>query len=606
MMKLSSYWGGTEVDKSDQLRVRSFESHSVQIEIVDFQKWKEKNTDSEIKIGSFLKVEDGNDRSIVTLVKSFKMVEDSEDEITIQNQYNGNFIINTQPIGQLEYTSGKPEFIKGIKNISIPPNGVNIANEEDLKCIFSNTDNKFVFSNHLINNNIEIAVNGDKFFSKHIAVVGSTGSGKSCTVAKVIQEAINSDIDKVNNTHIIIFDIHGEYSRAFPDQGYLSIEKKNFHLPYWLMNSEELENLFIESNESNSHNQISVFKEAVIKNKIRYNPNIKVTYDSPVYFSLEEVFNYICNKNEETHYIKDGKELFAIKNTEVEVSCTDFLWEKLSFEASSGNSKNDILGSKVSSKNNGYHGEFPRFISRLENKMNDERLHFLITEEKEKGKKYSTQDLQEIIEKILGYKEKNNVTIIDLSSLPFEVISIVVSIISRLIFEFCYHYTKFFEKNDNPFMLVYEEAHKYIPKINEARYRNTRIAVERVAKEGRKYGLSSMIVSQRPSELSSTVFSQCNNFIVMRLNNPEDQSYVKRLLPEAVISYGDALSSLEKREALLVGDAVATPCIVNINEACPTPQSDDIKFYTEWRSDWKDIAFSNIVKNINKESHNSN
>ncbi|TYS75729.1 DUF87 domain-containing protein [Rossellomorea aquimaris] len=594
------------MDKSDQLRVRSFESHSVQIEIVDFQKWKEKNTDSEIKIGSFLKVEDGNDRSIVTLVKSFKMVEDSEDEITIQNQYNGNFIINTQPIGQLEYTSGKPEFIKGIKNISIPPNGVNIANEEDLKCIFSNTDNKFVFSNHLINNNIEIAVNGDKFFSKHIAVVGSTGSGKSCTVAKVIQEAINSDIDKVNNTHIIIFDIHGEYSRAFPDQGYLSIEKKNFHLPYWLMNSEELENLFIENNESNSHNQISVFKEAVIKNKIRYNPNIKVTYDSPVYFSLEEVFNYICNKNEETHYIKDGKELFAIKNTEVEVSCTDFLWGKLSFEASSGNSKNDILGSKVSSKNNGYHGEFPRFISRLENKMNDERLHFLITEEKEKGKKYSTQDLQEIIEKILGYKEKNNVTIIDLSSLPFEVISIVVSIISRLIFEFCYHYTKFFEKNDNPFMLVYEEAHKYIPKINEARYRNTRIAVERVAKEGRKYGLSSMIVSQRPSELSSTVFSQCNNFIVMRLNNPEDQSYVKRLLPEAVISYGDALSSLEKREALLVGDAVATPCIVNIKEACPTPQSDDIKFYTEWRSDWKDIAFSNIVKNINKESHNSN
>lgn len=589
-------------DKSDQLRVRSFESHSVQIEIVDFKRWKEKNTDSEIKIGSFLKVEDGNERCIVTLVKSFKMVEGNGDEIITQNQFNGNFIINTQPIGQLEYLSGNPEFIKGIKNISIPPNGVSIANEDDLKSIFSCIDNKFVFSNHLINNNIDIAVNGDKFFSKHIAVVGSTGSGKSCTVAKVIQEAVKSNKNNINNTHILIFDIHGEYSRAFPDQGYLSIEKNNFNLPYWLMNSEELEDLLIESSESNSHNQISVFKEAVIKNKIKYNQNIKVTYDSPVYFSLEEVYNYICNKNEETHYVKDGKELFAIKNAEVEVNCTELLWEKLNFEPSSGNGKNELLGKKVSSKNNGYHGEFPRFISRLENKMKDERLNFLMSEEKEKGKKYSTQDLQEIIEKILGYKETYNITIIDLSSLPFEVISIVVSIVSRLIFEFCYHYTKVNEKNDIPFMLVYEEAHKYIPKFNDTKYKNTRIAVERVAKEGRKYGLSSMIVSQRPSELSPTVFSQCNNFIVMRLNNPEDQSYVKRLLPEAVISYGDALSSLEKREALLVGDAVATPCVVNIKDANPTPQSDDIKFYTEWKSDWRNIAFSNIVNNINKES----
>src|SRR5699024_6049347 len=184
-------------------------------------------------------------------------------------------------------------------------------------------------------------------------------------------------------------------------------------------------------------------------------------------------------------------------------------------------------------------------------------------------------------------------------SLPFEVVSIVVSIISRIAFEFCYHITKSSEKNETPYLLVFEEAHKYVPKNNEAKYKNTRLAVERIAKEGRKYGISSMIVSQRPSELSATVFSQCNNFVVMRLNNPDDQSYVKRLLPEAVVGYGDSLSSLEKREALLVGDAVSTPCIGVIQEASPTPKSDDIEFYTKWQENWKKISFIDIIKQIN-------
>lgn len=143
-------------------------------------------------------------------------------------------------------------------------------------------------------------------------------------------------------------------------------------------------------------------------------------------------------------------------------------------------------------------------------------------------------------------------------------------------------------------MVVYEEAYKYVPTNNESRYKNTRIAVERIAKEGRKFGLSDMVVSQRPSELSSTVFSQCNNFVIMRLTNPEDQSYVKRLLPEAVISYGDELSSLEQREALLIGDSLSTPCVSVIGKANPTPKSDDVRFYSEWMKEWENIDFSSL------------
>ncbi len=590
-------------DKSNQLRVISFEPHLVQIEIVDFKKWKEENSDQDIKIGSFLKIEDGNEKNILVLVKSFKMKPKhlEEDEASEIDDYLGTFVINTQPVGQLEKRGDKYEFIKGIKNISIPPNGVSVASDEEIKNIFSiNEGSKLIFSEHLVNPDIKIEMDGDKFFSKHIAVVGSTGSGKSCTVAKIIQEAKKLEQNQtLNNSHIIIFDIHGEYERAFPDANNLSVEKDTLKLPYWLMNSEELEDMFIESNENNSHNQVSQFKNAVITNKIKHNPNTKVTYDSPVYFSIQEVQNYITNKNNEVIGKLENENKPKLSNGTLVEDTNRYFDEVFSFTTPS-------TANATKASNGTFNGEFNRFMSRLETKMNDERLNFLLHTKKEDGTEYKTTDFKSLVEKLLGYVSINkNITIIDLSSLPFEVVSIVVSIISRIVFDFAYFSTRIAgndKTNETPFMLVYEEAHKYIPKNGEVRYKNTRLAVERIAKEGRKYGVSSMIVSQRPSEISSTVFSQCNNFVVMRLNNPEDQAYIKRLLPEAVVSYGDALSSLEKREALIVGDAIATPTIVKILDAEPTPKSDDIKFYTEWKEDWKNIAFDSIIKSINKEA----
>jgi len=217
----------TEEDKSNQLRVISFEPHLVQIEIIDFGKWKGENSGSNIKIGSFLKIEDGNDKNILVLVKSFKMKpkHDDEDTASEQNDFIGSFIINTQPIGQLEDDGDGVKFIKGIKNISIPPSGVSLATDEEIKNIFSvEESSRLIFAEHLINPDIKIEIDGDKFFSKHIAVVGSTGSGKSCTVAKIIQEAKKVESASINNSHIIIFDINGEYKKAFHESNYLSIE----------------------------------------------------------------------------------------------------------------------------------------------------------------------------------------------------------------------------------------------------------------------------------------------------------------------------------------------------------------------------------------------
>jgi len=200
-------------------------------------------------------------------------------------------------------------------------------------------------------------------------------------------------------------------------------------------------------------------------------------------------------------------------------------------------------------------GDFDRFVRRLEIKINDERLSFLLSPQKADNSEYSTADFEEIIKNFVGYKAKSeaNITIIDLAGMPFEETSIVVSLISRLLFDFSFYFRTVKETEDEaPLLVVYEEAHKYVPNTKLAKYTSARAAIERIAKEGRKYGISLMIVSQRPSEISDTIFSQCNNFVVMRLTNPSDQSYVTRLLPDTISNVTDNLPALAEREAILI------------------------------------------------------
>lgn len=190
------------------------------------------------------------------------------------------------------------------------------------------------------------------------------------------------------------------------------------------------------------------------------------------------------------------------------------------------------------------------------------------------------------MKKLLGYNndKKSNVTIIDLSGVPFEVLSITVSLISRIIFEYGYFYKRtrcakdINEKinNDIPILLVFEEAHKYVPNSELSKFRASKNSMERIAKEGRKYGVTLLLASQRPSEISETIFSQCNNFIAMRLTNPNDQNYVKKLLPDTLGNIIDELPTLRAGEALLLGESVVLPSIVQIEKCDLAPSSNDI------------------------------
>lgn len=213
--------------------------------------------------------------------------------------------------------------------------------------------------------------------------------------------------------------------------------------------------------------------------------------------------------------------------------------------------------------------------------------------QKEDESKYTSNDFDEILKQFLGYLNKANISIIDLSGVPFEVLSITVSLISRIIFDFCFHFSKLKhennEVNDVPFMIVCEEAHNYVPKNGNADYTSSRKSIERIAKEGRKYGISLMVVSQRPSEVSDTIFAQCNNFIALRLTNTTDQLYIKNLLPNNTNAIADVLPTLQPGQCLIVGDASPIPAIVQLDKPNPEPQSKNVNVYDTWCDKWKAI-----------------
>ena len=207
--------------------------------------------------------------------------------------------------------------------------------------------------------------------------------------------------------------------------------------------------------------------------------------------------------------------------------------------------------------------------------------------------------MQTFLKQFIGYLDKANVTIVDLSGVPFEVLSITVSLISRLIFDFCFHYSKLRhgqdKLNDIPVMLVREEAHNYVSRDDHSAYRASRKSIERIAKEGRKYGLSLMVVSQRPSEVSETIFAQCNNFISLRLTNDADQAYVRRLFPDNANAITEILPNLAPGECVVVGDAVLLPAVIKMPLPAPEPHSQSVRVRDEWKEQWRDVVFSHVI-----------
>ncbi|MDZ4812762.1 MAG: anti-phage-associated helicase HerA [Pseudomonadota bacterium] len=558
--------------------------------------------DKSLKVGSYLRITDSEDCALIAIIENFC--------IEVTDKSERRHIIQALPLGII--ADGK--FIRGGDTLTIPPTGVTPATDDDIKKIFEDSiepAKKFTFSALASNDKITVPVDGDRFFNKHLAIVGSTGAGKSHTIAKIIQTAVSAKNGQyaLNNSHVVIFDIHSEYRTAFPDANFLNAS--TLTLPYWLLNSEELEEVLLDTGERDNYNQSAVFRQLVTENKKRHNTGAKnVFYDSPLKFNIYEVLNALYNiknetvnsKNETRYMVADGSYallpegktdgshgllLSADKRLDL------YFAERLEFHPTKAQS---ITAGNYADKS------LDKFFARFEAKVGQDRLQFLF------GPSADTATLQGILKSLIGYGFKqSNVTIIDLSGVPFEVLSITVSLISRILFEYGYHYkvmrTAAQEKinTDAPLLLVYEEAHKYVPNSDLARFRASKLSIERIAKEGRKYGVTLLLSSQRPSEISETIFSQCSNFLAMRLTNPSDQSYVARLLPDTLGNLCAKLPTLGAGEALLIGESVVMPSLVRVQRCDPPPSSTDIPYYQLWKEEWKQLDFEGIKKAWLKE-----
>ena len=542
-----------------------------------------------LAVGSYIRISDHEDCAIIAVIDNYAIEHKEGDE-------DRKYIIEANPIGFLDTSS---VFYRGATNIAIPPIKVEPAKKEEIRNIYAQIEKgkEFCFASLSQDSSIRVPVNGDSFFNKHIAIVGSTGSGKSHTVASILQNAIASNEGEykgLNNSHVVVFDLHGEYGAAFPDANVINVE--TLKLPYWAMNEEELEELLIERGGDNqAYNQASLLRKIITLNKAKKSGKLNVTFGTLVPFSITEVINCLSNLASETINYENHNEICIVDERKIIESDEEkydfYLTKEYKFDAKNGlKSKN--LGVKAGTYND---GTLSKFINRLKGKVSDERLSFLFNES------YCEETLEAILQKLLGYIKDDtaNVTLIDLSGIPFEVLSITVSLITRLIFEYGYYFKRFNmkEKAETPILLVYEEAHKYVPKSGQARYSSCRRSIERIAKEGRKYGVTLSIVSQRPSEISETIFSQCNNFVSMRLTNPEDQNYVKRLLPDSLGPLTESLPTLAQGEALLIGEAVVMPSLVKIDRCPPDkePSSQDMDYYQEWKKEWESVNFKKLT-----------
>ena len=551
-----------------------------------------------LQVGRYLQIAQGNNDYTVAVIRNVRGNTSTNEAGATEWQ----FVVSCQAVDNLTATN---VFERGTVLLPVPTEPAYIPDQATLDTLFAESaEYDFPFGQLSVNKGVTLKISGDRFFSKHIAVVGSTGSGKSCAVARILHDVVgiskkkNNNAGKQKNAHIVIFDVHDEYSAAFTLDKAESFTLNplgidTLHLPYWLMNSEELESIFIESNEQNSHNQVSQFKHAVILNKEKHNPGLDITYDSPVFFSLREVYNYIENLNREIIGRLDNENLPKLSDGKLVTERKSFYFEKIqSFVQPS-------TAAATKATNGPYTGEFNRFVSRLETKLSDRRLKFLLEPKKADGTLYQSADFEEIMRQFLGYLNEANVTIVDLSGIPFEVLSITVSLVSRLIFDFCFHYSKLRHEsdltNDVPVMIVCEEAHNYIPQSENAAYRSSRKSLERIAKEGRKYGISLMVVSQRPSEVSETIFAQCNNFVALRLTNDADQAYVRRLFPDNANGITDILPNLSPGDCIVVGDAVLLPAVVHMPLPEPEPHSRSVRVHLEWKEPWRDVTFKEVI-----------
>lgn len=398
-------------------------------------------------------------------------------------------------------------------------------------------------------------LDGNKLFQRHAVIVGSTGSGKSYTVAKLLEQ-----MEPLPSCNAVVFDIHGEYApltgehiRHYKIAGPADTETEStLYLPYWLLTYAEMLTLMLDRSDDNAPNQAMLFSQAVLGAKQAYLQEQgkrgaldSFTIDSPIPYRVSEVIRTLSEENERM-----------------------------------------IIGSTGREKQGPFFGKLTRLLQRLNSKLHDRRLNFMFSGAREL---LDYRYMETLCQKLMAPASRGGgIKIVDFSEVPSDILPLIVALVARLVFSV----QQWVKKEElQPVALLCDEAHLYIPaNAREGVERSSLHSFERIAKEGRKYGVGLVVITQRPSEVDHTVLSQSSNFIAMRLTNVDDQNVIKRLLPDSLGNFTELLPVLDIGEAILVGDASPLPSRIKVEAPRNKPDSATVRFWDEWsREDAPDV-----------------
>jgi DNA helicase HerA-like ATPase len=427
-------------------------------------------------------------------------------------------------------------FTRGISVYPVLGAPVLLSTADDVGLIYAKPDSWVLPIGSLYQDvNTPAYLMSQDFLSKHSAIVGTTGSGKSCALTLILRSLLTEH----TNGHVVMLDPHGEYAAAFNDIAEL-ITPDTMQIPYWLLSYEEIVEVLCSSDPLARSREAPILKEVIMAAKQDFlgaNANIAgLTVDTPTPYRLTGVLQRISDQM----------------------------------------GKLDRPDSSL---------PYLRLITTIENLRKDPRYAFMF-------EGLTVRDnMAEILSRFLRIPVSGKpITILDISAVPSEIVNVVVSTLARLIFDFALHSER---EEAIPVLLVCDEAHRYIPRDGTTSFEPTRRAIARIAKEGRKYGVSLCLVTQRPSELSESILSQCSTVFALRMNNERDQRFVRSMLPDDAAGLLNALPTLRPREAIVVGEGVAHPMRIRFKDLEDRfrPQGEAANFPEAWQTDDKGRDF---------------
>ncbi|MCZ6606029.1 MAG: ATP-binding protein [Alphaproteobacteria bacterium] len=415
---------------------------------------------------------------------------------------------------------------------------VTTTSERDLKLVYARPEKETARIGTIYQNyNIPGYIMPNELLGRHFAIVGTTGCGKSCTATLILRALI----EERPFAHILVLDPHNEYAAAFPDAAIVH-DTSNLELPFWMLEFNELLEIIAGTGHRLDQAETSILEDAILAGKRQAGrprgkgraSRRKVTVDTPVPYRLNELIQYI--------------------------------------DQSMGR-----IGKATSA------APYLKIMARLTSLQNDPRYGFMF------GSLSVRDNMREILAQLFRVPSDGKpISIVDLSGVPSEVINVVVSVLCRLTFDFA-----MLSNRQVPILLVCEESHRYAPKDQGSDFEPTKRALSRIAKEGRKHGVSLCLISQRPAEIETGTLSQCSTIFAMRLTNEADQAVLKAIVSDSALGFAQSLPSLSNGEAIAVGEGVPVPMRLRLDELAEDqrPCSETADFSAKWRDNIDDQDF---------------